>query len=103
MRRYLVVLALVCGSALGNQAEHDASHAIASGAIFGLTYAGMRGIGADRTVSTVFGVVTSGLIGVTYKLMEDTPDNKLPPNFGRAMLWNGIGIVGVGAILIPLD
>lgn len=83
---------------------HFAEHSVASGLIFSGVYLAMHdGLGAPQFTSFAFGAFTSLVIGFTYKYMEGMEDGKMPSNFGKSMIFNGIGIAVPAIVLMHFD
>lgn len=79
---------------------HFAEHFIASGSIYTGMYFFMHdGLGCNKWDSFIFSATTALVIGFTYKYMEGMEEGYMPHNFGKAMIFNGIG-VAVPAIVL---
>ena len=84
-------------------AWHAFEHAGISFGVSGLTYfVAENGFHMKPWESFLFAAVVTNMVGAVYKFTEISPnDPNWPNSFGRAMLWNNVGIVSFG-LTIPL-
>lgn len=107
----LVILALTVGwkahgeGLLGDSTErsHFAVHFLVSGAIYSGIYLFSHDVmEIDKPNSFIIGAVTTLLLGLTYKCMEQM-DQSTPVDFKRPMIYNGFGILLPAIVLWHFD
>jgi hypothetical protein len=83
--------------------EHFAYHFAASGALYTAQYLFMHDVlGCTKTDSFIFSAFSTLLIGFTYKALEQM-DQSQNVDFGRPMIYNGIGVVIPAIVLWHFD
>lgn len=80
---------------------HFMKHFITSSVIYtGLYLFTNKKLRCFKMDSFIFSAFTTLLIGFTYKYVQGLEEGYVPPNLGKAMLFNGIGVAIPAMILV---
>lgn len=108
MKHLLIALVFTIGVLLPTTAKAD-DPALHFAAHFGMSYAisnitfgiAERAFKANPTDAFIFAMATTLMVGAVYKVLSTGPNYpQAGASFGRAMLYDGLGVAGFGASVV---